>query len=465
MRNILYSIVFCVVNYVLLGCNATGIESISLSAPDKNTLKVRMDVKTMGVAAVRVEYWQKKDSLQKYTTLISEPGKDHALVLTNLKPKTDYQYRVISKKDEKELISKVYDFQTSGYPMWVQDFFQVVAPDSTVVPTEFKKGFVLISRRETPGIIFLLDHKGNIRWYHQVNGTGFKTTHFTQNNTILSILGTEEYPTSYGDEILEVSLAGDTLLRLKKGQGDFKQTIHHEIILNNKNQVVTLNVNTKIMDLSGVGGSKQDTVKSDGIVVLDRQGKKVWSWSVFDELDPLKDPKILAEKKDWMHANSLNFDKDGNYIISFYNNGQIWKLDAKTGKVIWKFGKNGDFKLPAAAVFDQGHAVHFNKARDLMLFDNGTSRELTRTLIFGLDQVNKTATVKHLIALPKEFYTARMGSAYMVGDDAVLHCSSKTNSLILTNLDGRFLWAVKSRIMPYRAEFITQEQVYPFLVN
>ncbi len=71
------------------------------------------------------------------------------------------------------------------------------------------------------------------------------------------------------------------------------------------------------MDLSAVGGSMQDTVKSDGILVLDRQGKKVWGWSVFDALDPLKDPKILAEKKDWMPAFSVSFDRDGNYLMSF----------------------------------------------------------------------------------------------------------------------------------------------------
>jgi hypothetical protein len=58
-----------------------------------------------------------------------------------------------------------------------------------------------------------------------------------------------------------------------------------------------------------------------------------------------------------------------------------------------------------------------------------------------------------------------MGSAYLVGGNAVLHCSSKTNSIVLTNLSGRFLWALKSRIMPYRAEFVPQELVAPYLVN
>jgi arylsulfate sulfotransferase len=465
MKCFLLNSIFLLLGLLMLGCGGTGIETISLSAPGRNTLKVRIDVKTSRSNSLWIEYWQKGDSLKKYTTLHTPVGTEHKLVLTNLRPSSQYHYQIIAADGGNETKSKQYDFKTPAYPMWIQDFFQVIAPDSTVVPQTFKDGFVLISRRETPGIIFMLDAKGEIRWYHQVNGTGFKTTHFTRNKTILSILGTEEYPTSYGNEILEVSMEGDTLLHLKKGEADFKETVHHEIILNDKSQVVTLSVQTKIMDLTSVGGTAQDTVKSDGILVLDRKGKKVWSWSVFDALDPLKDPKIMAEKKDWMHANSVSFDTDGNYLISFYNNGQVWKLDAATGKVIWKFGNNGDFTIPKGGVFDQGHAVHKNAQGDLMLFDNGTSREQTRTLAFRLDEKNKTAALTRQVILPKQIYTARMGSAYLVDGNAILQCSSKTNTVVLTDEKGKFLWMLKSQIMPYRAEFIPGSSVAPYLLN
>lgn len=465
MKCILLNFLFFLVGIFLTGCGGSGIETISLSAPGRNTLKVKIDVKTTHQNSLRISYWAKNDSLHKYITPNSPVGTEHALVLTNLRPSSQYLYQIISTDGGVETRSKIYDFKTSGYPVWIQDFFRVIAPDSASAPQTFKEGFVLISRRETPGIIFLLDSKGDIRWYHQVNGTGFKTTHFTHNKTILSILGTQEYPTSYGNEILEISMAGDTLLHLKKGEADFKETIHHEIILNKKSEIVTLSVQTRIMDLTSVGGTAKDTVKSDGILVLDRKGKKVWSWSVFDVLDPLKDPKIMAEKKDWMHANSVNFDTDGNYLISFYNNGQIWKLDATTGKVIWKFGRNGDFAMPKEGIFDQGHAVHRNAEGDIMLFDNGTSREQTRTLTFKLDEKNKTASLTRQIILPKQIYTARMGSAYLVAPDAILQCSSKTSTIVLTNAAGRFLWMLKSQVMPYRAEFVPGNVVAPYLVN
>jgi hypothetical protein len=104
-------------------------------------------------------------------------------------------------------------------------------------------------------------------------------------------------PQVMGSEILEVNLRGDTVLRLKKGTGDFKYTIHHEVFKNDKNQVVTLLLEKRVMDLTSVGGNAKDTVTGDGILVLDSTGKKIWQWNVIDAFDPLKDPNILKDKK------------------------------------------------------------------------------------------------------------------------------------------------------------------------
>ena len=85
-------------------------------------------------------------------------------------------------------------------------------------------------------------------------------THFTKDETIIAILGKNDEPTSYGSEILEINLEGDTLTHLKKGQGDFKQIIHHEIIKKSTNEIVTLFVDEKIIDLTSIGGKKKDTI-------------------------------------------------------------------------------------------------------------------------------------------------------------------------------------------------------------
>lgn len=330
----------------LSGCFDNGfgkIENISLSEKgDKNALRICVQFNCTKPENAYVEYWINGQSDKLFTSPVSTQKSDFKLVLTNLKFNTKYQYHIVLFKGNMMVKSDVYSFTTLDIPDQLLGLYRVSPANDQALPAEFKTGSMLVYHRITPGFIGMLDYTGNLRWYQTFKNTGVKVAHFTQNKTILSILAPMSYPTSYGNEILELSLTGDTIFHLKKGEKDFKQTIHHEILLNAKNQYVTLSADERLVNLSALGGKKADTINGDGILVLDKLGKKVWSWSVFDELDPLKEKNIVKEAKDWMHANSLFIDADGNYIISFYNNGQIWKINAATKKgnvEIWKGGR------------------------------------------------------------------------------------------------------------------------------
>lgn len=312
----------------------------------------------------------------------------------------------------------------------------------------------MLYQRNEPGTIYMVDANGKIVWYHRVDTTGFKLAHLTERKTILSLLGDSKYETSYGNQILELSLTGDTLLNLKKGIADFKQTVHHEVLLTPEHNIATITVENKIVNLSSIGGKINDSIKTDGIIILNREGKKLWEWSVMDVIDPLTEKNILKEKKDWLHANSLSYTPDGNFLISFYNNGQVWKIDAKTGKLIWKFGRGGDFEI-GSNLPEQCHAVHYINDSTIMLFDNGTSAKTSHIFQFKLDESNKRAYTILDVQLPRDAYNERMGSSYMVGDSEILTCASKRNLLLLTDLNGKYRWVMHaSGISPYRAEFI-----------
>lgn len=349
-------------------------------------------------------------------------------------------------------------------PSALQDQLKATSAPGDSLPETFRKGYLLLNQRDDPGMIYLVNAHGRIVWYHQVKGTGFKTAHLTGQQTFLCILGDKTMPTSYGNEILEIGLNGDTLLHLKKGQQDFTSDVHHEVLRRGANEIVALTSVERIIDLSLQGGSEQDTVKSDGIVVFDRQGRRRWQWTVFDALEPTADTAILRTRHDWMHANSLSFDKDSNYLISFYNNGQIWKLNAQTGKVMWKFGKGGDFSIPDSAAFDMGHAVHINADNDLMLFDNGVSRQQSQALAFHLNDSTRQATVTLRSVLPAFLFNERMGSAYLAGHDHIVQCCSRRNTVVLTTRDGYPLWTLRTTFIPYRAEFISASALLPYVI-
>lgn len=440
------------------------VKEIHIGLHNHNELKIQVDVVTRDSARVTIRYWP--DSLGEKEALkdtLSGNGLNYRAVLCNILPNTHYSYQLITERNGKYTTGKTYSFISHDLPMWLKEQFKYTCDSLSLVSARFKEGLMLLNKRETPGVAYLVDYLGRLRWYHMVDGTGFKVTHYTSDHTILSILGKNDEPTSYGSEILELNLSGDTVLHLKKGMGDFRQTIHHEILKNNKGQLLTLFVDQRVMDLRGVGGGPTDTVNGDGILILDPTGKKVWKWSVFDEVDPLKDPNLVKTKKDWMHANSLNYDKDGNYLVSFYNNGQIWKIDARSGKVLWKFGKGGMFKMPAECHFSQAHAVHINAQGNLMFFDNGVEDRLSEVYALHLDEDHQVATMDLHIKLPKEIYNDRMGSAYLIDDSTTLVCSSKRHITVLVNRKGVLLWTLDTAIPPYRVEFLKKEEVRPWI--
>ncbi len=451
------------------GClnnKGTIVKEIQIGLHNNNELKIQIDVKTTSEAEVCATYWA--DSLgpgKQYVSTVSKAGLTHSLVLGNISPSTNYSFQVITQQQGSKNVSKVYHFQSRTLPLWLQDQFKYTCVKDELLPAEFKSGFMLINKREAPGLAYIVDYKGRLRWYHMVDGTGFKVIHFTKDTSIISILGKSDEPTSYGSEILEINLLGDTLLHLKKGQGDFMQTIHHEILKKSRNEIVTIYVAEKIMDLSSRGGSKTDTVKGDGILVMDRNGKKRWQWSVFDVMNPLDDPDIVKNKRDWMHANSLNYDKDSSFIMSFYNNGQIWKIDAHSGKLLWKLGKGGNIQLPAECNFTQSHAVHINPYGSLMFFDNGVEKKQSEVFALKMDEVRKTAAIDLHIKLPAEIYNDRMGSAYMINDSTVLCCCSKRHITVLANKKGVLLWTLDTAIPPYRVQFLPEAMVKPYIVN
>ncbi|MEN2487519.1 aryl-sulfate sulfotransferase [Flavobacterium sp. B11] len=458
---------FILVLQALTSCSKSQIISnINIGTHGNNELKIQIDVATNDQTQVYAEYWSDKEGNQnKMTSPISDSGLKHSLVLCNITPETNYSFQLITVEGGNKQTSKVYTFKSRKLPEWLQKQFKANCPKPELLPENFKKGFLLLAKRETPGTAYIVDYKGNLRWYHTLEGTGFKVTHFTKDQTILSILGTNDEPTSYGSEILEINLQGDTLTHIKKGQGDLKQVLHHEIIKKSADEIVALTVEQKIIDLTSIGGKKQDTINGDGIIILNKKGKQLWKWSVFDDLDPFKDKDLLKTKKDWTHANSLSYDKDGNFLISFYNNGQIWKIDSKTGKVIWKLGKGGTMKMASDTNFSQAHAAHIDQEGSLLFFDNGVDIKQSSVFALKVDEKNNDVKLDFHIKLPKDIYNDRMGSAYMINKDLFLVCCSKRHITVLTNKKGVLLWALESEIPPYRTIFIPEEKLKPFLLN
>ena len=446
-----------------LGCNSfdsyfseVKIEHIQLMNTPGNRLRFRVTITCNINSKACLKYWKLGTNDTLYTN-VTAPGKTDTIDILNTEAESHYRFQVIAYNGHSTCLSRLHDFETQLI-YHATPYFDLDTVDSKFEPEIHNKYFLTQILTE-PGSLVIINSKGNIVWYQPFK-KGVKVSHWTSKGTILCIVGSEKIPSSGGDEIYEMNLAGKILRHLKVGTGDMDKLVHHEVRFDNAGNIYALTFTKKPFDLSPAGGSKKDTVHGDGIVVFNKSGKKIWEWSILDHLDLVNYPNILKAKKDLVHGNALFRDKDGNFIISFRDISQFWKVAYPGGKVLWKIGEKGDFKIDTADTFSGQHSVHINEYGQLMMLDNGAKSKISSAMAFTIDTLNKRIVKQFRVPLAKEYFTATKGNAALFDHNKILFCLTDPKVFLITNMQGKILWKVNLAGDPYRLE-----EVKGFLKN
>ena len=203
-RNFLRILQACLaVSFIFIlmsGCNsncADQIVSAEQVERDNNVLRHKLKVVTKEKTDLFVRYWQKENKDSIFSTEISKHKTIHHPVLIHLKPSHAYEYEIVIKKDNCQWISPVANFTTKEIPLGLMDMAVLAESGGVLIPEKFKDGFILTARRDLPGYMFIVNAKGEIVWYQQVNESGFKVAHYTREGTLLSILAPLSYLTRY----------------------------------------------------------------------------------------------------------------------------------------------------------------------------------------------------------------------------------------------------------------------------
>jgi arylsulfate sulfotransferase len=118
---------------------------------------------------------------------------------------------------------------------------------------------------------------------------------------------------------------------------------------------------------------------------VDANGNPDWVWNAFDHLDVNRHPMNFA---DWTHANNMLYSTDDhNLLLSMRHQNWIIKIEfldgAGSGKVMWRLGEGGDFKLEGGVDptdwFYAQHGMNYVTANTtgvwrMVLMDNGNDR-------------------------------------------------------------------------------------------
>lgn len=456
-----------------------------IPALDRNELRVIFTVETAEYLDSYIRYWEfiesdsiPPDSLMLYSPL-SENKKAHELMIVNLKPSTHYNFSVVIQNESCKTYSKVYKFTTKQRPPWIPYYKE----NDSLKNVKFDK-YVHFHSKNKPGYLLVVNDIGQLVWYKSTPFT-IKVSRFTKESTFLTIMADDTLKYSRGNKIAEVDLFGQLIYRYDADEKGTDKVFHHEIDLDDRGNIVTLTYDKRVFDLSEIGGTRTDTISGDGILVMNKQDNIVWEWSVFDVMHPREYDNTLNEKDDWLHANALVKDLDGNFIISFRNASEIWKISSETGELIWKLGGKGDeFNLPENLIFHGQHNIQIDEKGFLHILDNGnllvkpgmlgklkdkralydfrkTNEEkfVSRHLIFDIDDATKSAVLIKEIKYPKQYMTKSQGSSTMISDSLFMFCSTNTGRILFTDQEGRIKGHVGLAGDSYRAEYI--RELYP----
>ncbi len=167
--------------------------------------------------------------------------------------------------------------------------------------------------------------------------------------------------------------------------GIFTDT-HDFLILPNGNYAL-LGYESTRMDLSsffffkknGTQGLTNAMVRSGVIQELSADNKVVFEWHskehyAFDDIDTFYVNNLYDI--DWTHFNSLEYDIDGNYMVSVKHFNEITKVNRKNGSIMWRLGgKRNQFGfLNDSLKFMGQHHIRRLPNRFITLYDNGFNR-------------------------------------------------------------------------------------------
>jgi len=204
----------------------------------------------------------------------------------------------------------------------------------------------------------------------------------------------------------------------------------HEFLITPQNTALILADAPGTANLTSLGLSAHQLV-NDGIVqeIDIKTGKLLFQWDSAGHV-PYSDshaPKPQAAQPwDWFHVNAVHLDTDGNLLISSRFTWTIYKVNRRTGAVMWQLGgKHSAFALKAAPgqrldsageIFAFQHDPEALGGGKYTVFDNESDGHqamysASRAVTISLDLATGTATLVKSVNQPEGLTAAATGSA------------------------------------------------------
>jgi hypothetical protein len=169
---------------------------------------------------------------------------------------------------------------------------------------------------------------------------------------------------------------------------------HHEFLITPEDTALITIYSKVVRDLSDIGGPVEGVVLEGIAQEIDiESGEVLFEWH---SLDHIGLEESYYEPYDYFHINSIDVYDEDHLLISARRTCAVYKVDRKTGEVVWRLGgKNSDFKMGAGVRTTLQHDARRNSDGTITIFDNGDVNRVdqSRAIMIEVDEDKMSASL------------------------------------------------------------------------
>jgi Arylsulfotransferase (ASST) len=291
-------------------------------------------------------------------------------------------------------------------------------------------GYVFIAPKNGPGEAgpgqdgcVILDNAGQPVWLRLLQNEGIDVMAFRaqayKGETVLTWW--EGLHTGYGQgEYVIFDHSYHEIARFEAGNG--YEGDHHEFLITPEDTALITIYSKVPMDLSGVGGPVEGVVL-DGIVqeIDIESGEVLFEWHSLDHIgleeSLYEPPSDLEAAFDYFHINSIDPIPGGYLLISARRTCAVYKVDRKTGEVVWRLGgEQSDFKMGAGVRTALQHDARRHPDGTITIFDNGNVNRVdqSRGIVVEVDEDKMIASLVREYTHPDRLLSDTQGNVQVL---------------------------------------------------
>src|SRR5215218_8402998 len=190
---------------------------------------------------------------------------------------------------------------------------------------------------------------------------------------------------------------------------------HHEFLITPEDTALITIYSKVVRDLSDIGGPVEGVVLEGIAQEIDiESGEVLFEWH---SLDHIGLEESYYEPYDYFHINSIDVYDEDHLLISARRTCAVYKVDRKTGEVVWRLGgKNSDFKMGAGVRTTLQHDARRNSDGTITIFDNGDVNRVdqSRAIMIDVDEDKMIASLVREYTHPDRLLSDTQGNVQVL---------------------------------------------------